>query len=49
VGLIMVDLIIFYAAGTLVGFWLSRRFWMVRGAAKCYDIMREKKLLRNER
>ncbi len=46
-GLIMADLMIFYVVGTLVGFWLSRKFWMVRGAAKCYDIMREKK--RNER
>ena len=43
----IVELIICYAAGTLFGFWVSRSYWMTRGASKLYDIMQEKGLLKN--
>jgi hypothetical protein len=39
----MISLLVFYTVGTLVGFWLSRSFWMMRGAAKCYEIMCRKR------
>jgi ABC-type proline/glycine betaine transport system permease subunit len=43
----IVELIICYAVGTLFGFWVSRSYWMTRGASKLYDIMQEKGLLKN--
>ena len=36
------ELIIMYAVGTLTGMWLSRSFWMTRGASKLYDILQER-------
>ena len=43
----MIELMICYAVGTLFGFWISKSFWMTRGASKLYDIMQEKGLLKN--
>ena len=44
----IVELIICYAVGTLFGFWVSRSYWMTRGASKLYDIMQEKGLLKSD-
>lgn len=44
-----IELLICYAAGTLFGFWVSRSYWMTRGASKLYEILNEKGLLENER
>lgn len=45
----MVEMFVCYAAGTLFGFWMSRSYWMTRGATKLYDLLNEKGLLENER
>jgi len=45
----MIELLICYAVGTLFGFWVSRPYWMARGASKLYDLLHEKGLLENDR
>ena len=42
-----IDLIAMYACGTLTGIWLSRSYWMTKGASKLYDVMSEKGLLKS--
>ena len=43
----IIELIITYAVGTATGVWLSRQYWMTKGASKLYDIMSEKGLLKS--
>jgi hypothetical protein len=42
-----IDLIAMYICGTLTGIWLSRSYWMTKGASKLYDVMSEKGLLKS--
>jgi len=44
----VITMFICYAVGTITGIWLSRTYWMTKGASKLYDIMNEKRLLKND-
>jgi ABC-type proline/glycine betaine transport system permease subunit len=46
--MMIIQLVVCYAVGTLFGFWTSRSYWMTRGASKLYDIMQEKGLIDND-
>ena len=40
--MVVIELLICYAVGTLFGFWVSRSYWMTRGASNLYDLLRKK-------
>jgi len=42
------ELIGMYVCGTLTGIWLSKSYWMTRGASKLYDVMNQKGLLKSD-
>ena len=44
----MIELFVCYAVGTAFGFWISKSYWMTRGASKLYDLMHEKGLIHND-